>query len=128
MENIISKSIILSEKSPLDNLNHQENLIFISIDNLSFPLISNFNTENDCINKINSDYVKKILNNSLALLNFKDRDILQLKFGINNFQAYSLNYIGEKYNITNGKVNRLIHKALKKLKSQKDIQNLFHFL
>jgi RNA polymerase primary sigma factor len=56
------------------------------------------------------------VNQSLRILDKKERDILELFFGLKNQQAHSLEEIGEKYQLTRERVRQIKDKALARLR------------
>jgi len=65
---------------------------------------------------------------SLATLNEKEREILDMAFGIRSGQALSLEEIGEKYSLTKERVRQIKEKALLKLRHNSRRRSLESFL
>jgi RNA polymerase primary sigma factor len=62
------------------------------------------------------DSLNRDIERALRKLNEKERTILQLFFGIGQKQAWTLEEIGEKYNMTRERARQLKEKALRMLK------------
>lgn len=54
--------------------------------------------------------------NSLRVLGEKEREVLELFFGLKNQHAHSLEEIGDKYNLTRERVRQIKDKALERLR------------
>jgi len=68
--------------------------------------------------KINKDKIKIIINNSLKILDKREKYIIDSYFGLNNnCEPMTLEIIGNKYNLTKERVRQIKNKALRKLRS-----------
>lgn len=62
--------------------------------------------------------LRKEIERSLSTLNEREADILKFYFGLNGFQPYTLEEIGEELGLTRERVRQIKEKAIKKLKNQ----------
>jgi RNA polymerase primary sigma factor len=65
---------------------------------------------------------------SLRMLGEKERDILELFFGLKGQHAYSLEEIGEKYHLTRERVRQIKDKALARLRGSRQTKALKTYL
>ncbi len=70
--------------------------------------------------------VKKELNNTLALLTDREREIIECYFGLNGQQEMILDVIGERFDLTKERVRQIKKHAIKKMKINST--NLFKVL
>jgi len=68
------------------------------------------------------------VSDSMRILSEKERDILELFFGLKNQQAHSLEEIGEKYHLTRERVRQLKDKGLAKLRDSRRSVGLKSYL
>ena len=68
------------------------------------------------------------VSDSMRILSEKERDILELIFGLKNQQAHSLEEIGEKYHLTRERVRQLKDKGLAKLRDSRRSVGLKSYL
>ena len=66
--------------------------------------------------------------NSMRMLSEKERDVLELFFGLKDSHAYSLEEIGDKFNLTRERVRQIKDKALARLRSSRRTAELRTFL
>jgi RNA polymerase primary sigma factor len=63
------------------------------------------------------DKIKKELNNTLSVLDERERVIIECYFGINTaFEPMTLEAIGERYNLTKERIRQIKEKAIRKLR------------
>jgi RNA polymerase primary sigma factor len=68
--------------------------------------------------------IKTELNNTLSVLDERERVIIECYFGINtNFESMTLEAIGEKYGLTKERIRQIKEKAIRKLRH--NAHNLF---
>jgi RNA polymerase primary sigma factor len=64
-----------------------------------------------------SQKLKEELNKILDVLDERERDIIESYFGINtDFEAMTLEFIGEKYDLTKERIRQIKNKAIRKLR------------
>ena len=74
-------------------------------------------TEDNIVEKSYEDEVDKILLfNEIRKLNKRDRDILILRYGLNNSKEYTQKEVADMLNISQSYISRIEKKAIKKLK------------
>ncbi len=74
-------------------------------------------TEDNIVEKSYEDEVDKILLfNEIRKLNKRDRDILILRYGLNNSEEYTQKEVADMLNISQSYISRIEKKAIKKLK------------
>jgi len=66
--------------------------------------------------KLLSDSLCEEIERVLNTLTIREANIIRLYFGLNNKQAYTLEEIGEKYNLTRERVRQIKEKAIRRLK------------
>ena len=62
------------------------------------------------------DSLRTEISRSLKMLDTRDREIVELFFGLGGSQPLSLEEIGEKYNLTRERVRQIKDKALARLR------------
>ena len=72
--------------------------------------------------------LKKEIERSLNVLDEKERDVISLFFGLESEEPYTLEEIGEKYDLSRERVRQIKEKALKKLRLRSTSQHLKSFL
>jgi RNA polymerase primary sigma factor len=72
--------------------------------------------------------LKQEIERSLNVLDEKEKDVISLFFGLASDEAYTLEEIGEKYNLSRERVRQIKEKALKKLRLRNNSQHLKSFL
>jgi RNA polymerase primary sigma factor len=72
--------------------------------------------------------LKQEIERSLNVLDEKEKDVISLFFGLTSDEAYTLEEIGEKYNLSRERVRQIKEKALKKLRLRNNSQHLKSFL
>jgi RNA polymerase primary sigma factor len=66
--------------------------------------------------------------NSMRVLAEKEREVLELFFGLKNQHAHSLEEIGEKYHLTRERVRQIKDKALERLRHSTHSRTLKTYL
>ena len=72
--------------------------------------------------------LKKEIEHSLSYLDEKERDVITLFFGLDTDESYTLEEIGEKYDLSRERVRQIKEKALSKLRLRSTSQDLKSFL
>jgi RNA polymerase primary sigma factor len=72
--------------------------------------------------------LKKEIERSLNVLDEKEKDVISLFFGLESDEAYTLEEIGEKYDLSRERVRQIKEKALKKLRIRNNSLHLKSFL
>ena len=86
-----------------------------------------FKDDNDDNDFIVDDRIKSELNNVLAILDDRERTIVESYFAVNsNFEPMTLEAIGEKYGLTKERIRQIKEKAIRKLRH--NAQELFSLL
>jgi RNA polymerase primary sigma factor len=75
------------------------------------------------------DTVAEILRNEklkgmLKTLSFRERGVLEMRFGLNGQVPKTLEEIGREFNVTRERVRQLENQALRKLRDHKDISGI----
>ena len=94
-------------------------------DTLLLELIPNeFNTE-DMAMQIN---LKEELEEALSCLTLREKEIIELRFGLKDGIAHTLEETGRKYNVTRERIRQLELSALTKLRNPRRSRKLKDFL
>ena len=72
--------------------------------------------------------MKSEIERSLNVLDDKERDVITLFFGLTSEEPYTLEEIGEKYDLSRERVRQIKEKALRKLRLRNNSQHLKSFL
>lgn len=67
-------------------------------------------------NKLLSDSLRREIERSLSTLSSREGDIIRLYYGLNGEPPYSLEEIGNLFNLTRERVRQIKEKAIKRLK------------
>lgn len=70
------------------------------------------------------DSLRRAIDASLAQLNWRERSVLKMYYGIGEETAYTLEEIGSQVNITRERVRQVKERALEKLKHSKRYEEL----
>lgn len=68
------------------------------------------------------------IRNSLSVLNFREREIIKYRFGIDNSESYTLDTLGKKYDLTRERIRQIEKNALNKIAYSKFSNYLKIFL
>jgi RNA polymerase primary sigma factor len=77
---------------------------------------------------IHHDSLKNRLADVLRALNYREREILRLRYGLNDGCAYTLSEIGKVFSVTRERVRQIEADALRKLQHPTHAQRLAGFL
>jgi RNA polymerase sigma factor len=72
--------------------------------------------------------IKKDIHDILQSLDSRERQILILRFGLNDHKPKSLEYIGRIYKVSKAWIWQIEKKALTKLRNEKNISKLNYYL
>ena len=75
-----------------------------------------------------TDSLRKEIERTLTTLGQREADILRLYFGLNGCAPYTLEEIGEKFDLTRERVRQIKEKAIRKLKQTSRSKNLKTYL
>ena len=64
-----------------------------------------------------TDSLRKEIERVLSILTYREANILKLYFGLNSKYQYTLEEIGEEFNLTRERVRQIKEKAIKRLKN-----------
>jgi len=79
-------------------------------------------------NEMMNESLRTEVSDSMRILGDKERDVLELFFGLKNQQAHSLEEIGEKYQLTRERVRQIKDKALARLRGSRRSKTLQTYL
>ncbi|MGH7885546.1 MAG: sigma-70 family RNA polymerase sigma factor [Thermodesulfobacteriota bacterium] len=131
---IIAKELGISEKKVKKVVNAtSSNLIYLDANRNNDPnsgSLKDFLTDqNPIADSIIEDInLNECLNIALSRLTEKEENIVKMRFGIGYEGKFTLEEIGEKYNLTRERIRQIERRALKKLKKFDENSNLRHFL
>lgn len=75
-------------------------------------------SRNDCEIETEKDYSKALIKNSIMALSDRERSVIELLYGINDYKEYKIQEIATKLGITNEAVRQINKRALDKLKEE----------
>lgn len=105
-----------------DELNDLNKIINIL---LKFKSDEYYDSKKDEYKTIESLTIKDAINNLLSTLTIKEEIVIRLRYGVNEqYKKYTLDRIGDKYNITREAVRQIEQKALEKLRQPSRIKYL----
>ena len=74
--------------------------------------------EYDPLYKINQDLLKSRIADVLSALNYREREIIQLRYGLADGFAYTLEEVGKIFSVTRERVRQIEAKAVRKLQQR----------
>ncbi|MDZ7816897.1 MAG: RNA polymerase sigma factor RpoD [Planctomycetota bacterium] len=80
------------------------------------------------INLASFDMLKDKIDDVLATLSYREREIIKLRYGLNDGYAYTLEEVGRKFKVTRERVRQIEAKALRKLQHPIRARHLEGFL
>lgn len=82
------------------------------------------------ISDIDLFYIRKVLNEAMNSPSIEKRDseIIKLRYGITDGECHTLQSIGDIYGLSGEGIRRIEMRTLKKLRNQKEVQNLSVYL
>ena len=72
--------------------------------------------------------MKKDIHDLLKCLNSKERQVLVLRYGLNNYDPKSLEEIGKLFDVSKEWIRKIEKKALTKLRDNETHRSLSHYL
>jgi len=69
----------------------------------------------DCEKLLELESLNREIRNSLSVLNFREREIIKYRFGIDNSESYTLDTLGKKYGLTRERIRQIEKNALNKI-------------
>ncbi len=73
-------------------------------------------------------YLKKQINEILGSLSDRERKVLELRFGLRDGVARTLEEVGHEFNVTRERIRQIEAKALRRIKSDEIAQALRDYL
>jgi RNA polymerase primary sigma factor len=71
--------------------------------------------DDDPLYDTNQESLKKHINNAMEALNYREREILRLRYGLTDGYAYTLEEVGKIFSVTRERVRQIESKAVRKL-------------
>jgi len=84
--------------------------------------------EGDPLNEMNQDSLKARIADVLAALNYREREIIRLRYGLADGYTYTLEEVGRVFSVTRERVRQIEVKALRKLQHPVRSEKLLPFL
>lgn len=78
--------------------------------------------------KYESKSLTEEINGILKSLTEKEKNIIEMRYGLNGFEAMSLKEIGDKYDLTKERIRQIEKKAITRLKSSKKTETLKNYI
>jgi len=69
---------------------------------------------------------RKALRDALENLSYRERRVLELRYGLGTEQPCTLDEVGRTFNVTRERIRQIEHQALKKLQTIREAQHLRH--
>ena len=77
---------------------------------------------------INQDSLKSGINEALQELNYREREIIRLRYGLSDGYAYTLSEVGKIFSVTRERIRQIEVEALRKLQQPSCTRKLVNFL
>jgi RNA polymerase primary sigma factor len=77
---------------------------------------------------INRDSLKSGINEALQALNYREREIIRLRYGLSDGYAYTLSEVGKIFSVTRERIRQIEVDALRKLQQPSCSRKLVNFL
>ncbi len=84
--------------------------------------------EDDPLYDMNREMLKSRIADVLAALNYREREIIRLRYGLADGYAYTLEEVGKIFSVTRERVRQIEAKAVRKLQHPVRSKKLFNFL
>jgi RNA polymerase primary sigma factor len=82
----------------------------------------------DPLSGLNYDALKKGIAEALAALNYREREIIRLRYGLSDGYAYTLSEVGKIFSVTRERIRQIEVEALHKLQQPSCSDKLVNFL
>ena len=79
-------------------------------------------SQNDYDNDIENNYSKALISNSIGILTPKERRVIELLYGIDNYREYQIQEIADKLDMTSEGIRLINKRALEKLKEEMTVK------
>ncbi len=104
-------------KKTKTDISFEESLSFDS-DGNELHLEDILGTENDIVTKpLEDEYDKKLLREELNKLDVRDKEIMEMRYGLNGVEELTQKEVAKKLNISQSYISRIEKKVIKKLKN-----------
>lgn len=117
-ESDIYSMISTSIDSPMITENYDDFSSFYSDNRNENSNNSSVSDANIYDNETECDYSKTLISNSIGVLTDKERKVVELLYGINDFREYEIQEVAEKLNMSKEGVRVINRRALDKLRSE----------
>jgi RNA polymerase primary sigma factor len=84
--------------------------------------------DNDPLYETNQTTLKQQIQDAMQTLNYREREILKLRYGLADGYAYTLEEVGKIFQVTRERVRQIESKAVKKLQHPHRSKSLVSFL
>ena len=92
-------------------------------ENKNFDLEDNF----DVYEISEKNQLKEIIGKALNTLTYKEKEVIKMRFGLNDYKEYTLDDIGYKFGVTRERIRQIEARALRKLKNPRKNGNCKEF-
>jgi RNA polymerase primary sigma factor len=82
----------------------------------------------DPLQAINQDALKSGIDEALGSLNYREREIIRLRYGLSDGYAYTLSEVGKIFSVTRERIRQIECEALRKLQQPSCARKLANFL
>ncbi len=86
------------------------------------------NRDDDPLREITQDHLKQRINEVLEGLNYREREIIRLRYGLADGYAYTLEEVGKIFSVTRERVRQIEAKAVRKLQHPVRCRDLSGFV
>lgn len=93
---------------------------YVSNGNSDQEIISN----NECERSFDNDYSKSLISNSIGILTDREKNVIELLYGIGSYREYEIQEVAQKLGITKEAVRLINKRALEKLKEEISVKQL----
>jgi RNA polymerase primary sigma factor len=84
--------------------------------------------EDDPLYEVNRQSLKKRISALLEQLNYREREILRLRYGLADGYSYTLEEVGQIFSVTRERVRQIESKAVRKLQQPNRSDGLSNFI